>query len=67
MQHAIDRIFEIHGATSVLIDPKVTNQRAIGFYRRLGFEPVTEREFGDDDLCLVMRLTRPESPHREPR
>lgn len=67
MQQATDRVFEIHGATSVLIDPKVTNQRAIAFYRRLGFQPITERDFGDDDLCLVMRLHRTDSPHREPR
>jgi aminoglycoside 6'-N-acetyltransferase len=58
MRQAIGRVFAHHDATSVLIDPQVTNQRAIAFYRRLGFTPVAERSFGDDE-CLVMRLDRP--------
>ncbi|MEM8921886.1 MAG: GNAT family N-acetyltransferase [Actinomycetota bacterium] len=58
MGEAIDRIFDRHGATEVLIDPKVTNERAIAFYRKLGFEEVGVRRFGDDE-CLVMRLVRP--------
>jgi aminoglycoside 6'-N-acetyltransferase len=64
MRHAVDRNFERHGATSILIDPKVTNRRAIVFYRRLGFEPVSERDFGDD-MCLVMRLERSDPTHAE--
>lgn len=43
-----------------MIDPKVTNRRAIDFYRRLGFEPVGVRDFGDDE-CLVVRLDRTRS------
>jgi ribosomal protein S18 acetylase RimI-like enzyme len=38
-----------------VIDPKVTNRRAITFYGRLGFETVGQREFNGDS-CLVMRL-----------
>lgn len=56
MRQAVSRNFEQHGATSILIDPRVTNRRAIAFYRRLGFRPVAERTFGDGDDCLVMRL-----------
>lgn len=59
MRLALDRCFERHGARSVMIDPRVTNVRAIRFYERLGFESVGERCFGDDDdPCLVMRITR---------
>jgi aminoglycoside 6'-N-acetyltransferase len=56
MRKAVSRNFEDHGATSILIDPRVSNRRAIEFYERLGFEPVGERTFDEDDACLVMRL-----------
>jgi aminoglycoside 6'-N-acetyltransferase len=58
MRAALARIFENDGAEAVMIDPKVTNGRAIEFYRRLGFEPVGGRDF-DGDECLVMRALRP--------
>jgi aminoglycoside 6'-N-acetyltransferase len=57
MRAAVARVFQHAGSTMVVIDPQVTNRRAIEFYRRLGFEPVGERDF-DDDRCLVMRLLR---------
>ena len=57
MRAVIDRCFGRHGAERILIDPLVTNDRAIAFYERLGFEPVEERDF-DGDRCLVMRLVR---------
>ena len=57
MQAALDRVFDERGASTVVIDPRVTNQRAIDFYRRQGFEPVGERFFGDDH-CLVMAFER---------
>ncbi|HZB41962.1 MAG TPA: GNAT family N-acetyltransferase [Ilumatobacter sp.] len=57
MQAAIDRIFEHDGADTMLIDPQVTNPRAIAFYKRLGFEPMEVRDF-NGDKCLVMRLLR---------
>lgn len=56
MRAAVDRVFEQHGADTVVIDPKVSNRRAIAFYARLGFEPVGERYFGSDS-CLVMRMS----------
>ncbi len=62
MREAVRRNFEQHGATSVLIDPKATNRRAIAFYERLGFEPAAEYHFDDDD-CVVMRLARPRQLH----
>ena len=58
MTIALDRCFDDHGARVVLIDPLITNERAIRFYRRLGFVPVGERWFGDDH-CHVHRLDRP--------
>jgi aminoglycoside 6'-N-acetyltransferase len=58
MGEAVRRNFERHGATSVLIDPLATNLRSINFYRRIGFEPMGERTFGDD-VCMVMVLRRP--------
>jgi aminoglycoside 6'-N-acetyltransferase len=57
MQIALRRLFDDHGADVVVIDPLVTNRRAIEFYRRLGFEAVEEREL-HGDRCLVMRRTR---------
>jgi aminoglycoside 6'-N-acetyltransferase len=57
MRAAVARIFERHEATAVVIDPQVTNRRAIAFYQRLGFESVGVRDF-DGDQCLVMRLQR---------
>jgi len=58
LRAALRRVFDRHGATALVIDPRVTNRRAIAFYERLGFEPVGERDF-DGDRCLVMRLRRP--------
>ena len=55
MRAAVARVFDQAGADTVVIDPKVSNRRAIAFYERLGFERVGEREF-DGDSCLVMRL-----------
>jgi aminoglycoside 6'-N-acetyltransferase len=57
MALALDHAFDRHGADTVVIDPLVSNHRAIAFYERLGFERVEVREF-DDDVCLVMRLPR---------
>lgn len=57
MRAAVSRIFEDHGGDLVIIDPQVSNHRAIAFYERLGFERVGVRDF-DDDRCLVMRLRR---------
>ena len=62
---AIERCFSVHGAKSVLIDPLASNHRAIRFYQRLGFGPVAERRFGDDD-CLVMELAAAEWPGTPP-
>jgi aminoglycoside 6'-N-acetyltransferase len=42
---------------AVLIDPLITNTRAIAFYRRLGFEFLENRWF-DQDHCAVHQITR---------
>jgi aminoglycoside 6'-N-acetyltransferase len=60
MRQAADRCFAVHGATELLIDPLVSNTRAIAFYRRLGWEYVGEHRFADDEEpCAIHRLTRP--------
>ena len=43
--------------TAILIDPLESNERAIRFYRRLGFRFVENRRFGLDDTA-VHRLER---------
>jgi len=54
MSEAVRRCIIDHGALDVLIDPLVSNTRALAFYHAIGFEEVGPRTFGDDD-CLVMR------------
>lgn len=68
MRAAVRRNFDHHDARTIVIDPLVTNLRAIQFYERLGFEPVGVRDF-DGDSCLVMRLRRDAaaSPGRQAR
>lgn len=58
MRLAIARCFAAPEVTAIIIDPLVSNTRAIQFYERLGFSAVERRSFGEDD-CLVMRLERP--------
>lgn len=60
MRQAIARCFADAAVTAILIDPLLSNVRAIRFYERLGFRAVGPRRFGEDD-CLVMRLERPGS------
>ncbi|MFK7933405.1 MAG: GNAT family N-acetyltransferase [Saprospiraceae bacterium] len=57
MQLAIERSFDASEVTAIMIDPLFSNQRAIRFYQRLGFDEVERRMFENDD-CLVMQLTR---------
>lgn len=57
MQQAIDHCFAAPEVANILIDPLMINEKAIRFYRRLGFVDVGERWF-DDDHCLVMELRR---------
>jgi len=61
MRLALDRCFDVHGATAVLLDPRSDNTRAHRFYERLGFCFVERRMFDDDDVdCFVYRLGRDE-------
>lgn len=57
MARALDRCFAPPEVTAVLIDPLVSNTRAIRFYERIGFVAVEERTFGTD-RCLVHRIDR---------
>lgn len=57
MELAIERCFADSDVEAILIDPLLDNTRAHRFYRRLGFQPIEERRFGDDN-CLVHRLER---------
>lgn len=57
MEQAIERCFDAPENVNILIDPLVINEKAIRFYRRLGFADVEERWF-DEDHCLVMELRR---------
>jgi aminoglycoside 6'-N-acetyltransferase len=57
MRLALERCFSDPRVTGIVIDPLASNERALAFYRRLGFRPIGRRTFGDDD-CLVHELTR---------
>lgn len=59
MTQALGACFADGRVTAVVIDPLASNAAAHRFYRRLGFQPVGRRMFGDDD-CLVHRLERAE-------
>ncbi|MEM7407865.1 MAG: GNAT family N-acetyltransferase [Pseudomonadota bacterium] len=57
MKDALMRCFAPPAITGVLIDPLETNERALQFYRGLGFEWVEARRFGADD-CAVHHMSR---------
>lgn len=57
MRLALIKCFADPNVTDVLIDPLDSNTRAIQFYKRLGFEFVEKRMFGED-ACDVYSLTR---------
>lgn len=59
MQEALDLAFADPSVKAVIIDPLLSNTRAIRFYERCGFRAVEERWF-DKDHCLVMAFDRPE-------
>ncbi len=60
MKAALASCFDVPEVEAVLIDPLVSNVRAIAFYQSLGFRPVERRMFGEDDT-LVHRLDRTEA------
>lgn len=57
MKLSLDRCFNNNEVTAVLVDPLESNVRAHRFYRRLGFEFLEKRKFGDDH-CLVFQFDR---------
>lgn len=57
MQLAIERCFAPKQVTAIIIDPLTRNTDAIRFYKRLGFEFIEKRAFGEDE-CHVHQLTR---------
>lgn len=57
MNLAIEHCFSKPNITAILIDPLVSNKNAIRFYKRIGFEFVEYRTFGNDE-CMVLRLGR---------
>jgi len=57
MQLAHARCVADRTVTAIVIDPLASNERAIAFYRRLGYQPVGRQMFGQDD-CHVHRLER---------
>jgi aminoglycoside 6'-N-acetyltransferase len=58
MQLAIARCFNNPFVRGILLDPLVSNTRAIRFYEKLGFRKIGLQRFGEDD-CQVMRLDKP--------
>lgn len=64
MELAHHRCFADPAVAAIVIDPLVSNTRAIAFYRRLGYVDVGPRQFGEDN-CLVMRLDRHQWQQRQ--
>lgn len=61
MQQAIDLCFETPEVTAILIDPLVSNMKALRFYERLGFRFIEQKKLGDD-ICKIYRLGRANRP-----
>lgn len=57
MKQAIERCFANPDVKAIINDPLASNKDAIRFYKRLGFEFVEYRTFGEDE-CMVMKLDR---------
>lgn len=57
MQQSLARCFSNQEVTSVLIDPLVSNLRAINFYEQMGFEYMEDRRFADSN-CKVYCFRR---------
>jgi aminoglycoside 6'-N-acetyltransferase len=58
MRWALDRCFADPSVEAVLVDPLAGNERAIRFYRRLGFRDLERRLLDDRSDCLVMQMPR---------
>lgn len=57
MNLAIERCFADLKTHTIWIDPLESNKNAIRCYKRLGFEFVEKRRFGEDE-CAVYNLKR---------
>ncbi|MBC7472323.1 MAG: GNAT family N-acetyltransferase [candidate division SR1 bacterium] len=57
MNLIIAKCFEDSSVKAIIIDPLVINNRAIRFYKRLGFKFV-ENKYFEKDYCAVYRLDR---------
>lgn len=58
LRQAVAACFSDPGVEAIVIDPLASNADAHRFYQRLGFVPEERRLFGDEDDCLIHRLTR---------
>lgn len=56
MRMALGRCFSNKWVNEVLIDPLETNNKAIRFYKKAGFQFVEKRQFGNDK-CEVYSIT----------
>ncbi len=57
MRMAIERCFGNPEITGIIIDPLISNTRAIKFYKKLGFRFKEYRTFENDE-CMVLELKR---------
>lgn len=57
MNLALEKCFENLEVTEVLIDPLESNKKAIQFYKKIGFQFIEKRQFGED-ICEVYSLKR---------
>jgi aminoglycoside 6'-N-acetyltransferase len=65
MSWALESCFADPSVEAVLVDPLIGNERAIRFYRRLGFTDLERRRFDDQSDCLVLRLDRADWEKRD--
>lgn len=57
MEQVLKRCFSDPKIKAVLVDPLITNIKALNFYEKMGFKQIEQRKFGNDE-CFVYKIER---------